>query len=456
MWVSTMSSHQPNEKLPFDILGLVFTHYAQEETIWRPLETLLLVCRSWSLAALGHRALWSNFRIYLGHDETSITWNARLPLRLDRCESECLLDIDIRNILDLPNEEDAPEETQSDESYVPWTCDPTVRQMDPDAECVCFGVARECAESTLHTLAGLHGSLSARWRTLRLHLGQRGLRVGSKLLADALSHPTPNLTDLQFDQVCVGTESSGIDILPHATRVSRLIFLDCSFPSFPIFPGVVEASIGGNYIHPLDDGTPVLRTATQIQDLRLLISTNSMIALPPAMHQLRTLSIEGTMFPPDLEVAEMPRLESISSWCAGDNLLFTILNCKGIDIGKIKAISLSPRDAFLSEADYVPIADSLLELLRQAKSLTHLSASGRLLEAILKIFWGAIKRGDFSGLFPSTSVPNGRAQLTDLTSGDSFEFEGKETTEMLNALSRHWRLATPDLSMDSFPNLFSI
>ena len=83
--------------LSFDVLGAIFAFYAETETIIHPLETLLLVCRDWSNAALGHRALWGRLRIYISHEPSSKVWSVRLPLRLARCGSDLPLDIDLRN-----------------------------------------------------------------------------------------------------------------------------------------------------------------------------------------------------------------------------------------------------------------------------------------------------------------------------------------------------------------------
>jgi hypothetical protein len=64
--MSPMSStlSQLNRKFPFDVLGLILSHYAVEETIHYPLETLLVVCQGWKEAALGHCALWNELNIY--------------------------------------------------------------------------------------------------------------------------------------------------------------------------------------------------------------------------------------------------------------------------------------------------------------------------------------------------------------------------------------------------------
>src|ERR1700689_5486040 len=117
---STLS--QLNRKIPFDILGLIFSHYAAEETIHYPLETLLLVCQGWKEAALGHCALWNEVNIYIGHNPTSKIWNARLPLRLARSGPTIPLYIKLRNYLAIPLSERTQEDAHNHGIYSPESC----------------------------------------------------------------------------------------------------------------------------------------------------------------------------------------------------------------------------------------------------------------------------------------------------------------------------------------------
>jgi hypothetical protein len=59
-----------NDRLPFDILAEIFDHYGEEESLSYPLETLLLVCRTWNEAASSHRGLWGRIKIELNHFRT--------------------------------------------------------------------------------------------------------------------------------------------------------------------------------------------------------------------------------------------------------------------------------------------------------------------------------------------------------------------------------------------------
>jgi F-box-like len=86
-----------NERLPYEILGLIFhqyssnTHHRQRVK----LETLLLVCKSWYFAALEHKTLWSCLKIDI-HDPISLSyWHFYIPLQLSRSSPTALLDIDL-------------------------------------------------------------------------------------------------------------------------------------------------------------------------------------------------------------------------------------------------------------------------------------------------------------------------------------------------------------------------
>jgi hypothetical protein len=119
---STLS--QLNRKIPFDILVVIFTHYAAEETNHYPLETLLLVCQGWKEAALGHCALWNELNIYIGHKPTSQIWNTRLPLRLARSGPAIPLYIKLRNYLAITLSERTQGGSHNHEIYSPELCDP--------------------------------------------------------------------------------------------------------------------------------------------------------------------------------------------------------------------------------------------------------------------------------------------------------------------------------------------
>lgn len=56
-----------NDRLSFDVLTEIFPYYAAQETPQYPTETLLLVCKSWHVAALAKHSVWGHFRMHIGH-----------------------------------------------------------------------------------------------------------------------------------------------------------------------------------------------------------------------------------------------------------------------------------------------------------------------------------------------------------------------------------------------------
>ncbi|KIM23251.1 hypothetical protein M408DRAFT_28047 [Serendipita vermifera MAFF 305830] len=433
-----MTSNHDKAKVPFDILGLIFAHYAKGETIRFPLETLLLVCKDWNRAALGHRALWSSFKIYLGHEDTSVMWGARLPQRLTRCGADCLLDIDLRNILDLPNKENAPAETSGDELYVTWTCDPTA---EANSECHCFFIARTRVESLLSELSGPDGTFCWRWRTLRLELGHSLWRVGSHLLANVLSYPTPHLKMVYLDHVWLETQTSEKTLLPNTSGVLDLTLLDCELPSLHTFDDVHEAMVGWRDLAGYPVPLRALHGAKRIQTLGIWSDSIARIQLPLQLHQLQTLHIKADHIPAELSTIEFPLLNDLAVCWDFHNPIPTILSCRGIPIENLRRFSIRARLATVaidSEDQYIAASRSLLALFQRATSLTNLAASAGPLAIILKAMWDAIRNGQYKGLFPSEKGSVERAWITDLEGGDTFELDGEETVESLQALCRRW------------------
>lgn len=80
----TTQAIQRHKQLPLDVLYVVFSCYAEDETPANPVETLLLVCRLWNWIALRNREMWSKFNIYLDSFATAEYWVHQIPLRLEK------------------------------------------------------------------------------------------------------------------------------------------------------------------------------------------------------------------------------------------------------------------------------------------------------------------------------------------------------------------------------------
>jgi len=153
--------------LPFDVLSLIFEECLPMETVDYPIEKLLLVCRSWSHAALHHGRLWCTYRIRC-HEFAF--WINTIPRRLARSPPNSLLDIEISD-LDIPRKND-------------WhMCDKY--------------------EKVLRCLTGLEGEIAHRWRrfivwTILDYYNVFQDEEGDSVIADFLCFPTPHLRELQM------------------------------------------------------------------------------------------------------------------------------------------------------------------------------------------------------------------------------------------------------------------
>jgi len=211
--------------LPFETLGVIFSHYAEEETFQRPLETLLLVCRAWNEAAVGHRTLWNNFKIHLGHGHISYVWSVRVSMRMARCGDNIPLYIELHTIpegqdLALGNGDD------SEYSYV-YLDRQSCGYRSITGECRCANIAAECAYQALRVLAGPNGEHCARWRLLKLHLNF----VADRKVASALCDRTPNLTYLELHGLRLEKRDLDLVVLPSMSEIKEVVLLDCFFPA---------------------------------------------------------------------------------------------------------------------------------------------------------------------------------------------------------------------------------
>src|SRR5258706_2590219 len=68
---SCLSSASPARSCPFDVLGMIFLYLRDEESTYQQyLDDITQVCRSWRIAALTNRRLWSRILISLqGYDD---------------------------------------------------------------------------------------------------------------------------------------------------------------------------------------------------------------------------------------------------------------------------------------------------------------------------------------------------------------------------------------------------
>jgi hypothetical protein len=454
-----MSSLQPTtpEPLPFDILGAIFAHYASEETIHHPLETLLLVSRCWADAALGHQTLWSHLKIYFGHKLTSKVWDVRLPLRLARAGPTTPLYIDIRNYLDMPYCPQAQKDVQNDRLFSSLPCH-RVDDVDDgydDELCTCYQAARASVHKALKQIAGKSGELCARWRSLKLDLGhsEDGIK-GTELVAIALSYPTPQLTTLvlrnvQFDDDIL------LSVFPSAPALNDITILDCTLPSLPQFDNIRQATIGWKVnIRHFHDFS-VFRQATRVEKLHLHVPPTSTAAaaqmcFPDRLYDLQVLHISGNSFPQQLYNCQMPMLSSVTLEYQYENILAHFLACKGFVHQNLRRVILlrNIRARPTSEEIHSTLA-SLLGLLIRARNLESITVEKEMLNILLKLIWCFAKTGRPLGQGIEGPPVNG-IWIINRTIGEGIYLRGDETCQRLEEIANGWDLVPLHCSMEEF------
>jgi F-box-like len=203
--------------IPFDILGHIFSHYAEAETITYPLETLLLVSRLWSDAALGHRALWSHLKVHIvswGGISSVKIWKTRLPLRLKRCGDTLPLHIELRHFPSRPVDIVQGNEYWELLNRLERRKDyPERGNTDPRAPCACTREMHVCVDEFLLLLAGRGGELCKRWSTLYLELHRPSdYNVVYEQLDHFVHHPMPMLTSATILGVVEGIKPGSFPI----------------------------------------------------------------------------------------------------------------------------------------------------------------------------------------------------------------------------------------------------
>ncbi|PVG01187.1 hypothetical protein CPB86DRAFT_781763 [Serendipita vermifera] len=93
-----------NDKLPFEILFIIFDHYSEWDGPIDPLEKLLWICKSWSSAAKEHKTLWASFHIQTFAKKSLHFWSLRMSDRINRCGGTTLLDLSFQYLRDMPTE----------------------------------------------------------------------------------------------------------------------------------------------------------------------------------------------------------------------------------------------------------------------------------------------------------------------------------------------------------------
>lgn len=371
-----------NGRLSFDILGEVFSHYAQHETYSHPLETLLLVCRSWYEAAVGHPRLWGRLRICIGHEPTIRVWSQRLPLRLARAGQSSPLDIDIRNAFssrDLPD----------------WAGSILKGCKNPETGikcmCSCPELAPRTIRSLLRILAGDQGELCRRWRTLHVNLDlsmNRWPVIGSisppqddAVTIFSLSHPTPKLVSLQLERFWA---SPTIKILPDVNSIQVLSLRRCYGLTIPTMPQLRRLDVDlGPYMLLLPDLSNLVHSDL-IESLSIKMLCTFPDFLPPKLPNLRSLTIAGTALPPCILHLNTPKLVHLSLKLTDPDILETFIQSE-IQFWSIEDLEITwPH---LTHNNYKHLKEIVVDLLLSILNLSRVEGGRNSLSIIVKLLW---------------------------------------------------------------------
>ncbi|KAG8805450.1 hypothetical protein FRC17_005505, partial [Serendipita sp. 399] len=272
-----------NGRLPFELLGHAFRYYLEGESPLYPLETLLLVCKAWNEAALGHHSLWATYRINLGDEKYTNLWLRRLPIRLHRAGAWTPFHIDIYFV-------DLSTRRYGGFGYARDRID----------------VARSNTPPLLLLLAGESGVLCARWKSLRLIIDSDSIQFTAHELA-ALTYPMPSLTSLHLRIHAIASDQK---LFPELPSVRTLFLRDCNMACLPDMSNAREIYLDNVLCANNNQARYGLRNAPHVQYLHIN-GNGSSIAHSRVCPNLRTLYLECGNVAPSLQQATMPRLENL-------------------------------------------------------------------------------------------------------------------------------------------------
>jgi hypothetical protein len=160
-------------KLSFDIPGCAFDYYAEEETIYYPIETLLLVCREWRDAALDHRTLWFHLNVHISLEgkHSSIRIWKNVYHYVWSGLGTLYLHVDLRHLpIAFTKGSWSPEYSQIFFMLQSQPDCPSRGTFDPHNPCTCVRDALIYIDEFILLLGGKDGRLCNRWKTLHLEL----------------------------------------------------------------------------------------------------------------------------------------------------------------------------------------------------------------------------------------------------------------------------------------------
>lgn len=335
-----------NEKLPMDILGIIWEDCLEQDGPGYPMETFLLVCKAWTMMALALPSLWSNYNVEIRSTLDLEFWIPCIGRRLRRCSPDTLLDIQI---------------------FDTW-------------EAVRNGIKlsqKIRGASLLSQITGTQGEIARRWRRLSV----MGSREDGDLIR-FLCFPTPLLEDFYVYGII-----SQQPILPETPILRRFHVGSLVVPSFPDLHNVTDIYIDLGSAAGCFDSQAVAR-ATNLK--HLFVDSWSPYTLSGHFPQLQTLSLTGylviedgrdnTLCYPIREVSA-PKLEKVKLLFDRGLDYIEVVQCAGIHVENLKEAYIGWK--FRVEDDVEEHLEGLEQFLKAAINLQVLAIRGEAAAAII-------------------------------------------------------------------------
>jgi hypothetical protein len=307
-----------NDRIPFEILWKVFELYAEMEQFPDVSEKLLYVCKTWSLAARQCRPLWTSFRINTNSFNEVTFWTSCIPLRLNRCGNDSLIDIEFTAIQTEYSIGDTP---------------------------------AALSRSLIDVLIGGMGSLISRWRSVTITL--QNVHIGTQWI-DALAHPTPSLRYLQL------TGLTGLNpILPLAPSLIELVMSDCFLRLSNDLRHLSTLRLGG--IVQNIDNIEAAFSSSKITTLILDYPRYALQQLPTTLPVLKELSLKGECRSEWLRTLSAPRLRFLTINLFNDSCHVLMENTHGFSFEQLEILGL---DSFVFVPFNFQEANLIVEIIR--------------------------------------------------------------------------------------------
>jgi hypothetical protein len=377
-----------------DVLGIIFEYYAEEETVESPLETLLLVCRSWNEAARSYRTIWSRIDVRIGCKypiESHLAYSKR---RLEYSGSSALLDITIKVCLDYV---DTPS----------------------------LGRMHRAACEILCILAGEDGAECHRWRSLNFDTGVASERSFTlvrnvEFSIAPLAYPMPSLESITLTHLKLPDA-----ILPICPSLTSAEFVEVLFSSLPIMKALRMIKVS---FQRYNADFSSLESSPLLEDLQIHTHYSRSVIFPKCLPSVKNLVISGVVRG-NLNEVQMPNLNTLhlNSMARSDVFLSSVESLK---------ISWEGIKCFI----WLSIQSYLFRLLLEIPNLGKIDMPPILVARLLKYICDALSESKE----PQEASPfHGRSVEIN---GQGVYISGNETVEEIVTIARALSLPPPTSS----------